>query len=694
MGLKARVSTCCLISAALIAAAATTSYAGDALPRSAIRLAMIDEEAFGRLSDFSSPAVRANAELSLVSRTLEAYREGDLAEGDRLAARITDPAAAALAEWFAIRSGHPVGFDRMATFQKANPDWPISTLLRRRAEEALLASRKPAAAIRAFFAQQAPLSVAGKLALADALKSEGRHQEAGEIIRKAWREDSLSKVTETRILSEFSGTLTTADHRFRMEQLLFRKSWSSALRAAAYAGKDYVLLAQARIAVNQGGRKAEAALAAVPHHFRSDSSYIFSKALLLRRKENFAEAARAMAEAPRDPSILVDGDEWWEERRLVARKLLDKGDAQAAYLVASHHGAEGDAPRIEAEFHAGWIALRFLNEPETAAKHFAHAAEIAETPISVARAAYWQGRAAEAAGEPDVARQHYARAADKPITYYGQLARAKLGYTSLELRRPDVTADAVRDEVNKLRPVQALRLLNEMGERDLAVSLYSELAQHLTDVAQLDALGALAAEQNNARAVLAVGKTAVQRGFPLDLHAYPTIGIPTFERVGDEVEQAMVYAIARQESAFNPRALSTAGARGLMQLMPATAKRTAKRFGLGFDVKRLIEDPAYNAKLGSAHVSELMEDWRGSYILAFASYNAGGGNVKKWIDAYGDPRSPRVDPVDWIERIPFYETRNYVQRVLENLYVYRHRLQERSARALPLDLQRDNEARY
>ena len=163
-----------------------------------------------------------------------------------------------------------------------------------------------------------------------------------------------------------------------------------------------------------------------------------------------------------------------------------------------------------------------------------------------------------------------------------------------------------------------------------------------------------------------VGKVASQRGFPLDLHAYPLAAIPDFTPVGDEVEPAMVYAIARQESAFNPRAVSSAGARGLMQLMPATGKRTAQRFGVGFDLNRLVEDPAYNAKLGSAHLGELMGDWKGSHILAFASYNAGGGNVKKWINAYGDPRQPGIDLVDWIERIPFYETRNYVQRVMEN----------------------------
>jgi soluble lytic murein transglycosylase len=387
-----------------------------------------------------------------------------------------------------------------------------------------------------------------------------------------------------------------------------------------------------------------------------------------------------MAKAPRDPNVLVDGDDWWDERRLIARKLLDEGKYEDAYQVASLHGAEGAAERIEAEFHAGWIALRFLHKPEQAAKHFAEATNIAGTPISVARAAYWQGRALEAAGAAGDARRHYQRAADKPTTYYGQLAREKLGLP-LELRRPDQLDAEGREAFEALVPVQALRLLGQIGETELAIALYADLARSFSDSAQLDALGSLAAEQNNPRAMLTVGKTAVQRDFPLDPYAYPVSGIPSFEPVANPVDPAMVYAIARQESAFNPQAQSSAGARGLMQLMPATAKRTAERFGLGFDVKRLTQDPVYNAKIGSAHLSELMGDWKGSYVLAFASYNAGGGNVMKWIKAYGDPRKPGVDEVDWIERIPFHETRNYVQRVLENLAVYRRRLTRTSQEA-------------
>ncbi|HKG76138.1 MAG TPA: lytic transglycosylase domain-containing protein [Beijerinckiaceae bacterium] len=619
------------------------------------------------------------ADYSGLRQAIELYRKGDLAGGDRAKAGLTDSAARTLSEWVAVRFGGFVGFDRIARFMRDNPDWPVTAALRRRAEEALFVEKKPAAVVRAFFAEQKPTSAVGKVALALALRSEGAGREAAALVRDAWRNDTFGREFEAKILDLFPGVLAEVDHRDRMERFLFKENWASALRAAGYASKDYVLLAKARIAVGQEAGNAQKAIDAVPPSLRYETSYLFAKAQHLRRKDKAEEAAKIVADVSRDPAILVDGDEWWVERRLIARKLLDKGDAKAAYAVARDHGAESTEKRIEADFHAGWIALRFLNEPATAARHFAEAAKIAERPISVARTAYWQGRAAEAAGAHDEARGFYERAAGYSITYYGQLARTKLGQAEVALRAPGSDGRAAFESSSA---AQGLKKLYEAGMRDLAITLSSDLASRLADAAHLDALGHLVTDARDPRALLTVGKTAVQRGFPLDLHAFPTLGIPAFEPVGGRVEKAMVYAITRQESAFDPSAQSSAGARGLMQLMPDTARRTAKRFGVDFDLGRLL-DPAYNAKLGAAHLGELMDDWKGSHILMFASYNAGGGNVSKWIKAYGDPRSPNVDPIDWVERIPFSETRNYVQRVMENLLVYRSRLGERSASAHP-----------
>src|SRR3954469_19970380 len=337
-------------------------------------------------------------------QAIEFYRKGDLAGGDRAKGSLTDPVERALSEWVAVPFGGWVGFDRIAAFMRDNPDWPVTAALRRRAEEALFVERKPTAVVRSFFAEQKPASAAGKVALAFALRADGAEREAAALVRDAWRNDTFGREFEAKILDLFPGVLAQVDHRDRMERFLFKENWASALRAAELAGKDYVLLAKARIAVGQESSKAQKALDAVPPSLRYETSFLFAKAQFLRRKDKPEEPAKIVADVSRDPAVLVDGDEWWVERRLIARKLLDKGDAKAAYAVARDHGAESTEKRIEADFHAGWIALRFLNEPATAARHFADAAKIAERPISVARTAYWQGRAAEAAGAQEEAR--------------------------------------------------------------------------------------------------------------------------------------------------------------------------------------------------------------------------------------------------------------------------------------------------
>ena len=375
-------------------------------------------------------------------RSIELFRKGDMAGGDRERVGLADPVERSLSEWVAVRFGW-VGFDRIAAFTRYHPDWPVMAVLSRRAEEALLVARKPPAVVRAFFAERRPTGAAGKVALALALKSDGLEHEAAALVRDAWRNDTFGRELEARILGLFPGVLTQVDHRDRMERFLFREDWASALKAAGYAGNDYVLLAKARIAVGQEANDAQRALDAVPPSLRYETSYLFATVRLLRRRDKLDEAVRVLADVSRDPDILADGDGWWVERRLIARELLDRGNALAAYAVARDHAAESAEKRIDAEFYAGWIALRFLNHPATAARHFAEAAKIAAKPISVARIAYWQGRAAEAFGAHDDARGFYEKAASYPIAYYGQLARAKLGLPEVQLRTVEGGAGSI-----------------------------------------------------------------------------------------------------------------------------------------------------------------------------------------------------------------------------------------------------------
>ncbi|WP_056712955.1 lytic transglycosylase domain-containing protein [Bosea sp. Leaf344] len=615
---------------------------------------------------------------------IEAYRRGALAEGDALARGVDNPAAQALLEWAALRAGaNPVPFARLNAFLQAHPDYPAIGLFRRRAEEALVAERRGPEVVRAFFADHQPVSPAGRVALALALQAKGETAEALALIRQSWVQDPFGAPLERLVLASFPTGLTREDHKLRAERFIFRGNAAAALRNAALVSPDFVKLAQARIASAKAKRPlAPSQIASLPAAVHQEPGYALLKAQQARREGKPAEAAKALSSVPRDPALLGDGDGWWVERRLIARDLLDEGEIALAYAVAAEHGAEDSASRIDAEWHAGFIALRFHDAPMLALDHFRAAAELARTPISVARIGYWEGRALEALGREDEALAAYRKAGEHPVAYYGQLALARLGERNLQLRGSDVSP------LGHLPGHQGVQLLYRIGERQLAAQMLADLAQRLQTTPALESIAQIAQAQGDVRAVLAIGKQALQRGFPLDAAAFPTNGVPDFPVLGDPMERAIVHAIARQESAFDPTATSHAGARGLMQMMPATARETARRASLPFDWPRLGRDPLYSAVMGAAHLIDLLKEWRGSYILTFAAYNAGSGNVRKWIAAYGDPRRPDVDAIDWVERIPFYETRNYVQRVMENVQVYRHRLDQRTAYMIDHDLKR------
>ena len=614
-------------------------------------------------------------DLTGFSEALASYKSGSLAQGDLAAAAAQDKTVKAALEWIALRSfPHEAGFDRLQAFMQAHPAWPALEWLKKRSEESLYGDRKSNAIIKTYFGSAMPVTAAGKLALARAFVEDGRTGEAGELVRAVWRDSDLNAQLESKIKAEFGAYLGKADHKYRAERLLYKKQNGAAFRAAALAGPDILALAKAHAAVVAEARS-DKLLAKVPPALHSDPAFLFAQIHKLRHADKIRAAAELMLSAPRDPQALVDGDAWWTERRLLARKALDLNDPQTAYKICAEHGAVSREVRIEAEFHAGWIALRFLNDPEHAAAHFDTIAALAATPVSKARAAYWQGRAAEASSKPEStakARAFYEQAAVHQTSYYGQLARGKLGLTTLPIRT--IANEASGDDRNEA--IKVVELLFVAGEKDLAAPLVIEAAAHLADEAQVAALASLVAKQRDAYLSLNVGKIISQRGMPIDSLAFPDYGVPPYEPLENSVAPSIVYSIARQESAFKTSAVSTAGAKGLMQMIISTAKRTAQRARVAFDPKRLITDAAYNARLAARHIGELMAEQKGSYVLTFAAYNAGGKNVQEWIDAYGDPRKPGVDPVDWIERIPFTETRNYVQRVIENLNVYQVRFGE------------------
>jgi soluble lytic murein transglycosylase len=633
----------------------------------------------------STTSATSKADADTLEQIIELVRKRKPLDATQLQASIADPVARKLAEWIILRSddnGAPA--ERYRDFLAENPSWPSQTYLRKRAESALWDDKRDDATVLAFFGSTQPISPKGRFMLAGALLARGDRQNAARLVREAWRNDSFSSYTEETALERFGSLLTPGDHKTRMDLLLFGNDPAGGLRAAKRLGSGHVALAKAHIALDKKASNARALLDAVPGDLHNDPLYIFSKAQWLRREDKFQEAARVMQSAPRDPARLVNADEWWIERRLLARKLLDSNEPRTAYAVARDAALPArDIYQTEREFTAGWIALRFLNDPNLAAQHFAQIGVGSVNPTALARAGYWQGRAAEAAGRTQDARTAYERAAAQSTSYYGQLARAKLGLPQIALNGvPGRSRNGERLEI-----VRAVELLYALDERDVAVPILADMGER-ADMDGLLALCELTQRHNDARGMLLVGKAALNRGMPFDHYAYPVSGIPPYKDFGPEVEKAIVFAIARQESAFNPTIVSPANAYGLMQVTAGAGKYVAKKYGTTFDLNRLKTDPSYNAAFGAAELGGLIDDYRGSYIMTFAGYNAGRGSVRKWIERYGDPRDPKVDTVDWVEKIPFSETRNYVQRIIENVQVYRARFGGGSKLLIEADLRR------
>jgi soluble lytic murein transglycosylase len=620
-----------------------------------------------------SPQDTANlpAELRAVKEALDLARKAKVSEATAVQKAIGDPVAQKLVEWLILRHTGEASFGRYAGFIADNPHWPSSDLMRRRAEALLWNDRSNANTVRSFIGTE-PRSAKGRLALARLLLSEGERDRAGEQVRQAWRSEELSERSEAEALAMFRDLLTGEDHRARMDKRIGAKEFAAAMRAARHLGSDDVSIVKACAAVTGDTNKALELLDSVPTEARKDLGYALCRIRWMLRHERFEDATRLMLAAAPDTMVLQETDEWWRVRRVLARKLLDLSDFQSAYQVVRTAALPANPNyRAEAHFLPGWIALRYLNDPAVASEHFAHVDDGSVNPIVMARACYWRGRAAEAAGDNGRMRAEYEAAGRHTTAYYGQLARARLGLAGIELPLgPQLNAD-VRPLSDEL--VRAVDMLYSLRERDLIVSFASDLAQQSVDAVSLAALGELSARRNDARAMLQIGKTALARGLGLDFYAFPTIGIPQHNPIGPEIDRSVVYSVARTESAFDQRDKSPANAVGLMQITPEAGRDTAKRFGVSYDWNRMVSDPVYNAQIGAAELAALLREYNGSHILTFAGYNAGRGRVRQWIKQHGDPRDPNVDAIDWVERIPFAETRNYVQRVMENLLVYRLR---------------------
>ena len=573
-----------------------------------------------------------------------------------------------LLAWSIALSGQPgIASADIAAIAIALPDWPGQQAMRSNSEAALAREDVSAQQIIQAFGNTRPESLSGAVLLAKAHLANGNRKAAHAAIAPIWRSEKLSASDEALVLKSVGDALSREDHRVRMHMQFYKDRAGDGMRMASLSGQ--ASLAKARAAVIKESKDAKALLNAVDPASRKDPGYLFARIKQARREENYKQAAQLLLSAPREAAALIDADEWWVERRLISRELLDTGDAKTAYKIAAAHSAESGPDRAEAEFHAGWYALRFLADPNRAARHFENVLQASASPITQARGHYWLARTKTGPG----AIAQYKAAAQHAGTFYGQLAAQKLGSGRLAVSNPKPNA-ADRGRFAAREQVQAIAALEATGYDGRADLFYRYLAESLSSPGELALLAARAEKRGNRTLALQIGKIAHARGLEVDTVSWPIGAIPDSAKIG-ESGRAMAYAIARQESAFNVGAVSPANARGLLQLLPGTAKLMARKTGQPYKPKALTTDAAYNATLGAAYLSEQLDNFGNSYILTFAGYNAGPNRVRKWIDAYGDPTGKDIETVvDWVERIPFTETRNYVQRVMENYQVYKARL--------------------
>jgi soluble lytic murein transglycosylase len=572
--------------------------------------------------------------------------------------------------WQWLRDGQGRLGDYEAFLQR-RPDWPGLPLLKEKGEQAVARSTDPARII-AYFNGDLPRTGQGAVALIVALNTTGQTEAARTEAARAWVALKFSAEDQTAML-DVAGDVVRPLNVARLDAILRDSSRrAEATRMLPLLPADWRALAEARIALQSDAKTASALVAAVPKSVADDPGLAYDRFNYRMRKDDYAGAAEMILTRSKTAEGLGIPENWALRRADLARILMRQGEPKTAYRVASSHHMAGGDGFAELEFLSGYIALRKLSDPATAVKHFQRMRPAVVTAISVARAEYWTGRALDAKGDTAAAKAAYQKAAKYQTAYYGLLAAEKLGLT-LDSGLVDVgepgpgwkTASFAKSSV-----LAAGRLIAQSGNRPLAARFFLHLGESLSD-AELGQLADLALRLDEPYIAVLVAKAAAERGVIL-----PRAYFPVPDMVPDQlpVSRALALSISRRESEFNPAAQSKAGARGLMQVMPATAEMLAKAAGEEFSASRLITDPAFNVRMGSTYLSHMTEKFGPAVALIASGYNAGPGRPVKWIDQYGDPRRDSVDVVDWVESIPFTETRTYVMRVAEGVVIYRARL--------------------
>lgn len=606
----------------------------------------------------------SDADRAIGVAAIAAARAGNWSAAYVAAARTANLLPMKIVRWLDYTRSDVTGrFSDISVFIEQNPDWPSQKILRRRAEEALGSESDDVAAD--WLKRFPPVSAIGKARAAALQMTRGDAASGLAALRQIWIDGDFNALDEHDFLARYGANIRPEDNIKRLDRLLWDRQEETARRMLPMVPADYHAVAVARLALYGRAANAEALLAQVPQVLRSDPGLIFDVVHWERRNDQYDAAAQLLLAHPDNP---VRPANWAGEREIVARRLLAGGNADLAYKVIQQSTASDSGAYSDAEFLSGYIALRFLKNPTLAFDHFSRVLARATTPWGKSRAAYWSGRAADAEQKPQLAAKWYTAGAENRATFYGQLAAHQLGNDAPPhpLPEPHPSAEELA-EFNSRPLTQAASLFAASGDRDHLKFFLLQEADLSKKPIDFALVASYAEHIGRIDVAIAVAKRSVDAGMPLMIHGYPLIALPH----GGNVEHALVLAIVRTESAFDQEAMSGVGARGLMQLMPGTAALIARQLQLPYAADRLTSDGSYNLTLGRAYIEKLLEDFGGSYAIAIASYNAGPGRIRQWLHDYGDPRGRDIDMVDWIEAIPFTETRLYVQRVLESVQIYR-----------------------
>lgn len=624
-----------------------------------------------------NPALRPEQITWYTTRLAAAARNAPLAEATPQ--HLHSPLAESIVSWEQLRRNlEKASYWELSQFLKANPGWPQEASFRSNAERKMTVEI-PVSERLDFFRRFPAVSAAGKLRHAEALAANGEKQQADALAREAWLSGGLDGDQELQLLRQFGEALKHDDHIERTNVQLWNGQITAARRMVALLDADRQAWASARIALQARDPRSPSYVAAVPDKLKTEAGLAYDRTRWLRLQQQLPQqAAQMMLAAEASPKSVVSLSKWSRELLALSDWAREQGNTKLAYELLEKHrmanspeklASAGTSDRIaytDVEWRAGWLALRVLNKPEEALRHFDNVYTVAQTGITQSRAAYWAGRAAEAMKKPDLTRKWYETAAAESDYFYGILAEEKLGrpHARLDMTPPPYTTeDMAAFQSNTL--ITVAQMLNQLNQPGIQSTFLRQAANSAKTPGQTRLVLDLARQMGRLDVGVALAKNARGSGNAMHYASFPMVNVPR------EVAEmsVMIHAVTRQESLFNPNAVSPAGARGLMQLMPGTAQETAKRLGLPYAREKLHEE-GYNIQLGTSYLQRMISYFNGSHVLAVAAYNAGPGNVNKWLNRFGDPRQPNVDVIDWIEQIPFNETRNYVQRVLENAVVY------------------------